>query len=38
MCFNVGDLIRWSLISKRREKGRFPLPIPDAETESESEE
>ncbi|KAL3653522.1 hypothetical protein CASFOL_003203 [Castilleja foliolosa] len=38
VCFNEGELIRWSLISKRREKGRIPLPIPDAETESDVEE
>ncbi|KAL3653524.1 hypothetical protein CASFOL_003205 [Castilleja foliolosa] len=37
VCFNDGELIRWSLISKRREKGRFPLPIPDADTESDLE-
>ncbi|KAL3653340.1 hypothetical protein CASFOL_003021 [Castilleja foliolosa] len=35
VCFNDGELIRWSLISKRREKGRFPLPIPDSDTESD---
>ncbi|KAL3654145.1 hypothetical protein CASFOL_003826 [Castilleja foliolosa] len=35
--FSDGELIHWSLIPKRREKGRFPLPKPDLDISSDDE-
>ncbi|KAL3654109.1 hypothetical protein CASFOL_003790 [Castilleja foliolosa] len=36
--FSDGELIRWSLIPKRREKCRFPLPKPDLDINCDSDD
>ncbi|KAL3653652.1 hypothetical protein CASFOL_003333 [Castilleja foliolosa] len=36
--FSDGVLIHWSLIPKRREKGRFPLPKPDLDISDSDDE